>query len=139
MGIETKKMTCVKCPITDEFDMIINCMRCSYSKNLMEKDEEFECLYEEKRRKAFVEDVHDYIMDEMEPWELNAYINKKAQLEYEWIDDTVFVYNPNEIDFDSDLRSYMVELAHCTSETQYRLEATNDDVLFKKEGNYYSY
>ena len=106
-------------------------MSCSYSKNIMSKEDEFECMYEEKKRDELLNDIHNYIMDEMEIWVLDEYINKKASLEWKIVDDTIFYYIPSDIDFDKELLDYMQELADCTKRKEYRIQLDEDDrILF---------
>jgi uncharacterized protein YeeX (DUF496 family) len=131
MELEIRKMSCVKCPAFGEWQMITECMSCSYSKNIMSKEDEFECIYEEKKRDELLNDIHNYIMDEMEIWVLDEYINKKASLECKIVDDTIFYYIPSDIDFDKELLDYMQELADCTKRKEYRIQLDEDDrILF---------
>ena len=131
MELEIRKMSCVKCPALGEWQMIMECMSCSYSKNIMSKEDEFECIYEEKKRDELLNDIHNYIMDEMEIWVLDEYINKKASLEWKIVDDTIFYYIPSDIDFDKELLDYMQELADCTKRKEYRIQLDEDDrILF---------
>jgi len=137
--VDNKKMRCVKCPATDEWQLLKECLGCGASDQILSGEEgKFECSYKEKQKEYLEEDIHDYIMDEMGIVELDDYVDKKVRMEFEQLGDTCFRYDPEEVELTDELLDYMIELSETTNELEYRLEADGDDVISKRRGIYYN-
>ena len=116
--VETEKMLCVKCPITDEWQMLKDCAGCSNSDQMLSGEgDKFLCSRDESEKQK----VEDYIIRNMDEDTLAHYLEFKRNLEELTIADTTFHFVPEEVELTDDVIDYMEELAHMTRETDYTI------------------
>lgn len=120
-------MLCVKCPMTEEWQMLKGCMPCSFDENMIKKGE-YKCSYDEYRENFAI----DYIRRYMSKEEIESYANEK--LDYEELNGTIFYYNPTEIDTDEVLDN-MIELSEHGDKNEYTMvkkdtEICDNDIVF---------
>ena len=114
-------MTCVKCPITHEWQMVKECMRCSNSDAMFHEDRGYVCEYDDNRK----EDVISYAKNNLTFEELKELAIWKAELRMKPIKGVKFFYNPKEVDLD-EVYDSLFELAEMGSQNEY--------IIHKKEG-----